>query len=118
MANGQSADSKGWCNSAAGNPEADLEGDLIVPHLAVLDVPPGLDHLEPFYVLDAFVGLCQCITDGVFYAARGRAYQLNFLVVVMVRHNVLLCRRSKPSSDCAKYFVGKLNGKGQANCTF
>ncbi len=118
MANGQPISSKGWYQSAAGDAKPDLEGHLVVRHFAVLDVTTGVDNLEPFQVLDAFIGLGQCITDGVFYAARGRAYQFDFFVGVMIRQNVLLCRKSKPSSESAEYFVIDSKGKVQVFCTF
>jgi hypothetical protein len=81
-------------------------------------MPARVQHLKPFQVFDGFVGFGQCMTDGVFYAAWGRAYQFDFLVGVMVRHNVLLCRQSKPSSESAEYFVGRSQGKVQVFCTF
>jgi len=50
---------------------------------AVLDVPAGIHHLEPFQMLDALRRFGEGVVDGVLDAGLGRADQFDLLVGVL-----------------------------------
>jgi hypothetical protein len=58
--------------SVAFQPEADLQGDLEVGHLAVHDVATSFDDLEPVDVPDRLGGGCDGVADGVIGSCAGR----------------------------------------------
>lgn len=63
-------------------PEADLERDLEVRHLAIDDMPARIGHFIPVHVLDRQRRLGNGIAYGLIAALRRRANQLDQLVSV------------------------------------
>jgi hypothetical protein len=74
--------------SAILNPEANVQGDLIVRNLALSDVASGFQHFEPLQMLDALGGFSDCIIDRVFDGGGRRADQLDFLVGMVISHGI------------------------------
>src|SRR5450830_1966769 len=80
-------------------------------------MPTGIEHLEPFQMLDAFAGLGQGIVDGVFDAGGGRTYQFDFLVGVVVAHAVLLSPGGCPESLAVIFPTARIN-RSESRCSF
>src|SRR5450830_43579 len=80
-------------------------------------MPTGIEHIEPFQVLDAFTGLGQGIVDGVFDAGGGRTYQFDFLVGVVVAHAVLLSPGGCPESLAVIFPTARIN-RSESRCSF
>lgn len=83
--------------SAIGDTEPYFQGHLVMADGAVLDVPAGIHHLEPFQMLDALRRFGEGVVDGVLDAGLGRADQFDLLVGVVIGHE--LSPRTMPGSS-------------------
>src|SRR5690349_10032535 len=71
--------------------EADLEGHLVLRHLAVLDMPPDFKNFEPAEMLQVFRRPFNGFLNGILNAMRRGTDKLNDFVNVLAHMSLPTC---------------------------